>query len=134
MIHLACHGKMEDNNPCLFLDSQAVSLSQLVDTEESQLAAHPLVVLSACELGGFSASDFSAEQFGFPAGLIAMGARSVVGALWPVPDQPTAEFMEDFHRHLQKFPSNEALPLAIMDAQRRQVSALTWGSFVHFGV
>lgn len=134
MIHLACHGKMEDNNPCLFLDSQAVSLSQLVDTEESQLAAHPLVVLSACELGGFSASDFSAEQFGFPAGLIAMGARSVVGALWSVPDQPTAEFMEDFHRHLQKFPSNEALPLAIMDAQRRQVSALTWGSFVHFGV
>ena len=125
---------MEDNNPSLFLDRQAVSLSQLVDTEEGQLAAHPLVVLSACELGSFSASDFSTEQFGFPAGLIAMGARSVVGALWPVPDEPTAEFMEDFHRHLRKFPSNEALPLAIIGAQRRQVSALTWGSFVHFGV
>ena len=134
IIHLACHGKVEDDGPYLFLGGQAIPLSQLVDAEESRLSEHPLVVLSACELGGFGANDFSTEQFGFPAGLIAMGARSVVGALWPVPDEPTAEFMEDFHRHLQRFPSNEALPLAIADAQHRQISALTWGSFVHFGV
>ena len=134
IIHLACHGKMEEDGPYLFLGRQAVPLSSLVDTEETQLSGHPLVVLSACELGGFNADDFSNEQFGFPAGLIAMGARSVIGALWPVPDEDTAKFMEDFHHHLKEFPSNKALPQAIADAQRQQISALTWGSFVHFGV
>lgn len=65
------------------------------------LRAGSLIVLSACDLAGFG-SGAPAEQLGFPAVLLAGGARSVVAALWPVPDsRKTVRLMTDFHRRLE---------------------------------
>lgn len=133
VIHLACHGSLGGDTPALLLGGQPLFLHFLLRREQ-ELERSPLVVLSACELGGFTAKLPPSEQLGFPAGLIALGARSVVGALWPLPDSPdTVALMRDFHELLTFLPSSAALPQAIEAAARQKVSPLAWGSLVHFG-
>lgn len=52
-----------------------------------RLSVRSVIVLSACDLAGIG-TQIPGEQLGFPAVLLAGGARSVVAALWPVPDTP----------------------------------------------
>jgi CHAT domain-containing protein len=134
LVHLACHGVVDGTDLSLLLGG-AVSLHQFLGADASMLPGRPLVVLSACELGGFTGENIPAEQYGFPAGLLAIGARAVVGALWPMPDAPaTIRIMESFHRHLADLPSNAALPEAIAQARREHIPAMFWASLAHFGV
>jgi len=61
-------------------------------------------------------------------------SRSVVGALWPLPDWPlTVALMRDFHGRLAFLPSVAAPPQAIAEAARRDVSPLAWGPLAHSG-
>jgi hypothetical protein len=132
--HLACHGKLDDNGPALLLGG-ILPLDRLLGGDDNMLPGRPLIVLSACEVGGFSADVPPGEQYGFPAGLLAIGARSVVGPLWPVPDSRlTARLMADFHQRLASAPSYAALPQAIAGARARGLPPLVWGSLTHFGV
>lgn len=131
--HLACHGQLGDDGPSLLLGG-ILPLDNLLGGDENLLPGRPTVVLSACEVGGFSAQTPSAEQYGFPAGLLSIGARSVVGSLWPVPDSPaTVRVMADFHRRLAGVPSRVALPAAIAAARNRGIPPRVWGSLTHFG-
>jgi CHAT domain len=131
--HLACHATLDGTDLAILLGG-VVSLNQLLAVDDNMLPGRPVVVLSACDLGGIAGENISAEQYGFPAGLLAIGARSVVGALWPVPDAwATIRVMKSFHRHLAAFPSHGALPAVITQARRAQISPLIWGSLVHFG-
>lgn len=77
--HLACHGLLRGDDASLCLGGE-VPLWHVLGVEGNLLPGRPLVVLSACELGGFAGEDVLAEQHGFPAGLLAIGARAVVGA------------------------------------------------------
>lgn len=131
--HLTCHGKLDGTQLSLLLGG-VVSLNDILDTDNSVLPGRPLVVLSACELGGFADENIAAEQYGFPAGLLAIGARTVIGALWPVPDAPAIiQIMESFHRHLASLPPQAALSEAIAQARRADISPLFWGSLSQFG-
>jgi len=131
--HLACHGRLDNTHQALLLGG-IVSLDRLLAANDDVLPGRPVVVLSACDLGGTAGENISAEQYGFPAGLLAVGARSVVGALWPLLDaESTIRVMESFHRQLAIRPSQAALPAAITEARRAQISPLIWGSLVHFG-
>lgn len=134
VVHLACHGQLDDDGPSLLLGGK-LPLDRLLGGDENLLPGRPLVVLSACEVGGFSSQTPPAEQYGFPAGLLAIGARSVVGSLWPVPDSRlTARVMTDFHRRLASAPSHAALPAAIAAARDQGIPPLVWGSLTHFGI
>jgi hypothetical protein len=133
--HLACHGLLRGEDASLCLGGE-VPLWHVLGVEGNLLPGRPLVVLSACELGGFVGEDVLAEQHGFPAGLLAIGARAVVGALWPLPDSRSMVWaMESFHRHLADLPSTAALPEAIREARDKDGAKgiLTWGSLIHFG-
>jgi len=131
--HLSCHGMLDGTDLTLLLGG-LVSLEHLLAVGDNMLPGRPVVVLSACDVGGIAGENISAEQYGFPAGLLAIGARSVIGALWPVPDAPsTIRVMESFHRHLAARPSHAALPAAIAQARDAHISPLFWGSLVHFG-
>jgi hypothetical protein len=137
LIHLTCHGTT--TGPALLLGNDVVLLAELAggDATEftSTLRGRPLAVLSACQVGGFTTKDIPGEHFGFPAALLAMGARSVVGALWPVPDsRDTIEFMKDFHQRLRHKPSSVALPEAMLAAEGHGITPAVWGSFTHFGL
>jgi hypothetical protein len=144
VVHLSCHGVLRDItiSPALLLGG-IMQLTQILQVdkrtrngEQRELGGHPLIVLSACELGGFPAMGVpAAEQHGFPAGFMALGARAVVGSLWPVPDgRPTIRLMEDFHRRLADLPSNLALSAVIAQAHRDRIRPYAWGSLSHYGL
>ena len=85
-------------------------------------------------MGGFASDDAPAEQLGFPAALLATGARAVVGALWPVPDMKfTVELVEGFHRRLDEVPAAAALAQTIAKAVEDGMPPLFWGSWAYFG-
>lgn len=134
LVHLACHGTAA--GPALLLDGSMILLNELVGGDiATTFSGRPVIVLSACEVGGYTSDLIPGEHFGFPAGLIALGARAVVGALWPVPDsQETISLMTDFHQRLLHKPSQAALPEAILAAQRRNTDPTAWASFMHFGL
>jgi CHAT domain-containing protein len=132
VVHLACHGVINHRTP---LTSTLVLAGALtLDTVLAEDLRHGcVVVLSACDLAG-TGSETPGEQLGFPAVLLAGGARSVVAALWPVPDSPrTVRLMRRFHEGLASAPPNRALGAAIGHAFDAGVSASLWAPFACFG-
>ncbi|MEU4149656.1 CHAT domain-containing protein [Streptomyces sp. NPDC026659] len=132
LLHLACHGDLRSDAP---LSSSLLLGGRLPLADVLRRNLHPgaTVVLSACELGSIT-GDLPDEQLGFPAALLAVGARSVVGALWPVPDTPaTVDLMTDTHRALADSSATRALGRAIGRAHADGVSPLVWASFACFG-
>ncbi|MFF2699863.1 CHAT domain-containing protein [Streptomyces cyaneofuscatus] len=132
VIHLACHGDLRSDRPLassLLLGGRMM----LSDLLERDLVPGTTVVLSACELGSIT-GELPDEQLGFPAALLAMGARSVIGALWPVPDEDaTVSLMAETHRALPASSATLALGKAIRRAHADGVSATVWASFTHVG-
>jgi hypothetical protein len=132
VVHLACHGDLDPNDPLrsALLLGWPLRLSALLTQD---LKPGAIVVLSACHLASIG-TEFAAEQLGFPAALLAMGARSVVSALWPVPDSDaTVELMTELHRDLGHHPPSVALGRAIGRACADGVRPYVWAPFVHFG-
>lgn len=104
LIHVEAHTRIDNSRPEL----SGVILSQVRpdgSSENGLLRLHDvydlhlrarLVVLSACE------TSFGKEMEGeglvtLSRGFLYAGARSVIGALWSVDDQGTAQFMEHFY-------------------------------------
>ncbi|MEW2129636.1 CHAT domain-containing protein [Streptomyces sp. NPDC005435] len=132
LIHLACHGELRSDAP---LSSSLLLGGRLPLTGLLRDNLHPgtTVILSACELGSIT-GDLPDEQLGFPAALLAVGARSVIGALWPVPDTPaTVTLMTDLHHALTDSPAPKALGQAIANAHANGVPPSVWASFACFG-
>lgn len=139
LVHLACHGHIQGLSPALLIGNGVVHLHELAGGDDaditSTLRGRPLIILSACQVGGFTTGEIPGEQFGFPAGLMAMGARSIIAPLWPVPDSDdTIAFMRDLHQRLQHMPSAAALPQAVQAAQHQGLPLAVWNSFAHFGL
>lgn len=132
VVHLACHGLLDTAEP---LDS-ALRLGEPVSVRillAEDLMPGSLLVLSACDLANIG-SAAPAEQLGFPAALLASGARSVVAAHWPVPDnRRTVRFMTEFHRELARVTPPAALGTTVGRAHEAGTSAVLWGAFAHFG-
>ena len=59
-------------------------------------------------------------------GVIAQGAGAVIGTLWPIPDRPTAKFMNYFYNNLKDNEGNVSHALA--GAKR---SFMNSGQFKH---
>jgi tetratricopeptide (TPR) repeat protein len=102
IIHLACHGEFGADQaseialrlaPAPFHDG-LLTLRQI--TNNVNVAAGALVVLSACETGR-SLISRSDEYVGLPAGFILAGAAAVVGSLWQVEDESTSLLMQRFY-------------------------------------
>ena len=111
VIHLATHGVVNNSDP---LDSflalgrtsdQPGANGRLTAAEVYSLDLHAdLVVLSACRTGlGRISGDGVA---GLARAFVYAGAASVVSTLWDVPDQPTAQLLEDFYRAFAKGGKN----------------------------
>ncbi|MEU4159923.1 CHAT domain-containing protein [Actinoplanes sp. NPDC026670] len=132
VVHLACHGILAPDAPL----RSALSLGGNLTLETvlaQDLKPGCTVVLSACDLAGIG-TEQPGEQLGFPAVLLAGGARTVVAALWPVAESPrTTRLMRRFHQELQSTTPTRALGTAIGQAVDSGTPASVWAPFTCFG-
>jgi CHAT domain-containing protein len=158
VLHLACHGVVEPGRPdssYLFLaNGRRLSAERVIEAVESTPGYRLAVVtLAACSTGlptrGYD------EAFSLATVFLAAGARSVVGSLWPVPDESTSLLMYMFHHYLgvDRLGTASALRLAqlwMLDPGRRVPERMpdqlrarvahidvddptTWAGFSHYG-
>jgi len=132
VVHLACHGIIAPGAPlrsALLLGGE-LSLETVLAED---LLPGCTIVLSACDLAGIG-TDLPGEQMGFPGVLLAGAARTVVAALWPVPDSHrTVRLMKRFHEELRNTTPDRALGTAIGQAFDSGAPASIWAPFTCFG-
>ncbi|MGI5170372.1 CHAT domain-containing protein [Spirillospora sp. CA-253888] len=132
LAHLACHGTLDPHQP---LDS-ALALGGQIPLRaflEKDLRPGTTLVLSACHLASIDTAH-AAEQLGFPGALLAAGARSVIAALWPIPDAPaTADLMTGLHHALKGRSPSVALGERIGAAAASGVRPDLWAPLACFG-
>ncbi|WP_374967694.1 CHAT domain-containing protein [Terrabacter sp. BE26] len=114
VVHVAAHGTHQAESPLfssLVLHDGPVFAHELQPT--GVRADH--VVLSACDVGLASARP-GHESLGLALSLLSLGARSVVAAVAPVPDDVAATTMTRHHRLLASgLASDEALARAVAE-------------------
>ena len=112
--HLACHGHFRADSP-LFSSLQLVD-GPLNAYELQRLRRPPeLIVLSACDLAT-SDTRPGDELLGFAAALIAMGTRTIIASVVPVPDAGAKRLMTSLHAYLT---AGDPPALALAKAQER---------------
>jgi tetratricopeptide (TPR) repeat protein len=119
LAHVAAHGEFRADNP--LFSTLELSDGPLTAYELERLSRPPgCVVLSACDSGlaGVWPGD---ELIGFSAVLLAMGTRSLIAAVLPVPAELTTALMLDLHRRMR-----DGAPPAV--ALARAQEAFTAGS------
>ena len=132
VVHLACHGVISPVEPLRssIVLGRPITAGTVLDED---LRRGSLIVLSACDLAGIG-TYAPGEQLGFPAVLLAAGARSVVAALWPVPDtRRTVRLMTRFHQEARTSTTTKALAAAIGHAHDSGAAATLWAPFACFG-
>jgi CHAT domain-containing protein len=106
--HFACHGRIDRfqplNSALSLSGGDRLSVEQLLSADE--LEKSPLITLSACA-SAVSGVTADSDALGLPAAFIAMGAPSVVAALYPVEDLATALLMQRLYQLL-----SEGVPIA----------------------
>jgi hypothetical protein len=142
VIHFAGHAYFSEEDPDLsglVLHGHERFLSQKI---ERFVEGQPLVFLNACQTGrsaNASAPQSVGEYFWKPAQGLASaflygGALGCVGSLWPVYDDPAAEFAIEFYRQvLEGQMLGEAMRLARRAAREKYPDSITWASFVLYG-
>ncbi|GAA2485904.1 CHAT domain-containing protein [Terrabacter carboxydivorans] len=126
VVHVAAHGTHQIESPLfssLVLHDGPVFAHELQPT--GVRADH--VVLSACEVGLASARP-GHESLGLALSLLSLGARSVVAAVSPVPDDVAATAMTRHHELLASgLPSDEALARAVAETDDVAAAFLNLG-------
>jgi tetratricopeptide (TPR) repeat protein len=112
VVHVVAHGTHQPQSPLfssLALDDGPVFAHEL----QPRGVGADHVVLSACEVGKTSFRP-GEEQLGLAASMLSLGARSVVAAVAPVPDDVAAEVMARHHEGLAAgLAGDEALAAAV---------------------
>lgn len=135
-IHLATHAFVNESNPSLSGialrgDDGSSEIATVSDIYNLQMNAD-LVVLSACETG--MGRMYRGEGLiGFTRAFIYAGASNLVVSMWKVNDQPTANLMIEFYRHIRDGHSNsESLRLAKLSLIEHPEFAAprNWAAFV----
>ncbi len=135
-IHLATHGMMNPMQPVfsfMLMSPTGQDDGQLTVNEVFGLNLNArLVTLSACEtgLGDLSRGD---EVVGLSRAFLYAGSPSVIVSLWSVADQPTAELMVSFYRHLPDNPPYVALSMAQREVMKKFRAPFYWAPFQLIG-
>ncbi|HEV7656019.1 MAG TPA: CHAT domain-containing protein [Mycobacteriales bacterium] len=131
--HVAAHGRLRGDNP--LFSALTMSDGPLTAYDLERLSRAPqLMLLPACQSGAGNvlAGD---EVMGLTSALFALGARTAVATVIPVPDEATRPLMLALHDGLRRgLPVARALADAQAVADRSDPAALaTAGGFVCYG-
>ncbi|MEU9507172.1 CHAT domain-containing tetratricopeptide repeat protein [Micromonospora sp. NPDC048170] len=135
LAHIAAHGTFRADNP--LFSTLELADGPLTAYELERLTRPPgCVVLSACD-SGLSGVRPGDEVMGFTAVLLALGARSLIATVLPVPAGLTTALMLDLHRRMR---AGVPPAVALAEAQRAFDTAggggaahATAAAFVCFG-
>lgn len=136
VIHIATHAYFDAADPlrsAVLLSADGMNDGRLEVTELYQMSLKAtLVVLSACEtsLAYIVRGD---ELIGLVRGVLYSGASSVLGTLWKVADESTADFMRVFYEKYKTLPKDLALQQAQIEAMRTSRSVFNWAPFILTG-
>jgi CHAT domain-containing protein len=131
LVHIATHFRFQpgdDTQSYLLLgDGSHLSMADAKDIPELFRGVE-LLTLSACNTGVGDGAGDGSEVEGF--GVVAQreGAKAVIATLWPVADESTSLFMQDFYRRLES-----ARPELKAEALRQAQLALLHGEVKHGG-
>ncbi|MFI5642826.1 CHAT domain-containing protein [Streptomyces goshikiensis] len=102
-LHLACHGAVEmggqHSSYLRLADKRRLPAEELTEGS-ARYEGLELVVLAACR-SNVSGHGWD-EAYSMATAFLVAGARSVVGSLWPVPDDATSLLMYMTHHYLNK--------------------------------
>lgn len=115
--HIAAHGRFRADNP-LFSSLELADGPLMVYDLERLERAPGLLVLSACD-SGLSAVRPGDELEGLAAALLALGTRTLIASVAPVPDDRTRTLMLAFHRRVRAGAS----PAAALAATQAEVAS-----------
>jgi len=140
IIHLACHGVLDENRPlrsALVLSTGSEHGNDgFLEMREiyGLLTAADLIVLSACQTAR-GLLEHAEGPMGIARSFFFTGARSVLASLWSINDKPVVVFMREFYRNLLSGrAAKEALRLAKLTLLRSSWShPYYWASFVLIG-
>jgi len=142
VIHFAGHAYFDNDDPDksgFVLKEKEIFLSQKI---QRFVEGQPLVFLNACQTG-VTANEANpqsvGEYFWKPAEGLASaflygGALGCVGSLWPVYDEPAAEFAIEFYNQvLEGQMIGEAMRRTRRSIKTKHPDSITWASFVLYG-
>ncbi|WP_405388509.1 CHAT domain-containing protein [Streptomyces sp. NBC_01102] len=102
LLHLACHGVVEQgrrHSAYLLLSGGQLAAEEL--TEGTARYRHlELVVLAACSTN--VSGHGHDEAYSLSTAFLVAGSRSVLGSLWPVPDEATSMLMYMTHHYMRR--------------------------------
>lgn len=138
-LHFACHGQYELGRPfhsgLVLAERELLTLDWI--TTKLQLRDTRLVVMSACDSGVTDFFKASGESIGLPAAILEAGAAGVVGAMWSVSDDHTAQLMKHFYRFYSDDGMAPVHALRYAQLETRKTSTYPgpylWGAFFAIG-
>jgi CHAT domain-containing protein/tetratricopeptide (TPR) repeat protein len=136
-IHVASHGEFSADAPLqsrlkLAADEKNDGMLSVGEIYGLRLNAN-LVMLSACEtgLGSVSSGD---DVVGLTRGFLYAGAQNVIGSLWEVDDDATAELSKLMYAAMKKgTPVAKALSEAQEQLMRKKPHPFFWAAFMTSG-
>ncbi len=136
-IHVASHGEFSADTPLqsrlkLATDDKNDGMLSVSEIYGLRLNAN-LVMLSACEtgLGSISSGD---DVVGLTRGFLYAGAQNVVGSLWEVDDDATAELSRLMYAAMKRgLPVAKALAEAQEQLMRKKPHPYFWAAFLDSG-
>jgi tetratricopeptide (TPR) repeat protein len=97
--HIAAHGTFRADNPMFSSVMLADGPLTVYDLERLRVAPNT-IMLAACDIG-LASTHPGDEMMGMAAALLAVGARSVIAPLLPLPDKVAARLAHGWHDHLR---------------------------------
>ncbi len=128
VLHIATHGVHRPDNPMFSGLRLFDGWLAARDLYAVQLSAS-LVVLPACE-SVLASNTEGDELFGIARGFLYAGAPSLIGSLWPVQDEQTAQLMVAFYSALRRgLDTASALREAQLAVREAHPNPYHWAAF-----
>jgi CHAT domain-containing protein len=143
IVHFACHGELNEDpsKSRLLLDDWETSPLTVADLTALNMSLSQFAYLSACHSANMKDRRLLSESINLASAFQLAGFASVVGTLWEVAGEPSADIAYKVYEGMlagQKLDierSAESLHHVVRDYRDRMADIpLIWAPYIHLGV